>query len=198
MTPSQAELIFYEYGEVLEKKLILYPEKYTKNLKTISRNELRRAIMLWVAQQKFEGKDILHQSISSSEGKKVAILELAVDVWHMTNMFQLSEKSIRDGTAKIENSEDRKMAAKEWDEFQDLILKIDSTDSNYWNKILTQTQLNNTHFPKKEIFGKFEIMGGIGFFGCYIAYSTQSGTIALISVGLILIWYMRQEFFKCK
>lgn len=147
MTPSQAEIIFYEYGEVLEKKLILYPEQYSNHLKTISRNELRRAIMLWVAQQKFEGKNILHQSISSSEGKNVAILELAVNVWHMTNMFQLSEKSIRDGTAKIESSEDRKRAAKEWNDFQDLIIKIEANDANYWKKIITQTQPENPNSP---------------------------------------------------
>ena len=145
MTPSQAELIFHEYGEVLEKNLILYPEKYSHNLKTISRNELRRAIMLWVAQQKFEGKNILHQSISSSEGKNVAILELAVNVWNMTNMFQLSEKSIRDGTAKIDSSEERKKAAKEWNDFQNLIIKIEANDPNYWNKILTKTELNHPH-----------------------------------------------------
>lgn len=147
MTPSQAEIIFYEYGEVLEKKLILYPEEYGHNLKTISRNELRRAIMLWVAQKKFKGENILRQSISSSEGKNVAILELAVNFWHMTNMFQLSEKSIRDGTAKIESSEDRKRAAEDWNKFQDLIIKIEANDPNYWNKILTQTQLNHPHSP---------------------------------------------------
>jgi hypothetical protein len=172
MTPSQAELIFYEYGELLENNLILYPEKYTQNLKTISRNELRRAIMLWVAQQKFEGKNILHQSISSSEGKKVAILELAVDVWHMTNMFQLSEKSIRDGTAKIENSEDRKRAAKEWDEFQDLIIKIDSNDSNYWNKIFTQTQQTSTHLlpliTEESKNSKNPLLNTIGFIAILI------------------------------
>jgi hypothetical protein len=50
--------------------------------------------------------------------------------------------------------------------------------------------------PKKESLGIFQIMFGIGFFGCFIAFATQSGTIALISAGLILTWYIRQEFFK--
>ena len=170
MTPSQAEIIFYEYGEVLEKKLILYPEQYSHNLKTISRNELRRAIMLWVAQQKFEGKNILHQSISSSEGKNVAILELAVNVWHMTNMFQLSEKSIRDGTAKIDSSEDRKRAARDWNEFQDLIIKIEANDPNYWKKILTQTELENQN-------STINIIGN----------PTKSGNLVLNLIGYIVI-----------
>ncbi len=49
---------------------------------------------------------------------------------------------------------------------------------------------------KKDRLEIFQIMGGIGFFGCFIAYATQSGTIALISAGLILTWYIRQGFFK--
>jgi hypothetical protein len=143
MTLLQAETIFYEYGEVVEKNHILNPEKYGSNLKSISRNEIRRAIMLWVAKQKFEGRNIILQSISSPDGKKVAILDLAVNLWHMSNMFQLSEKSIRDGTAKIDSSEDRKRAAKEWNDFQDLIIKIEANDANYWNKILNQNELNH-------------------------------------------------------
>lgn len=50
--------------------------------------------------------------------------------------------------------------------------------------------------PKKESLGIFQILGGLGFFGCFIAYATQSGTVALISVGLILTWYVKHEFFE--
>ena len=50
--------------------------------------------------------------------------------------------------------------------------------------------------PKKERLGIVQLMGGLGFFGCFIAYTIQSGTIALISAGLILNWYVQQEFFK--
>ena len=50
--------------------------------------------------------------------------------------------------------------------------------------------------PKKESLDILQIMGGLGFFGCFIAYATQSGTIALISAGLILTWYIRQSLQK--
>lgn len=50
--------------------------------------------------------------------------------------------------------------------------------------------------PKKESLGIFKIMFGIGFFGCFIAFATQSGTIALISTALILIWYISESFSK--
>jgi hypothetical protein len=181
MTLLQAEQIFYEYGEVLEKNQILYPEKYGPNLILISRNKLRRAIMLWVAKQKYERRNILVQTISSPDGKKLSILELAVNLWHMTNMFQLSEKSIRDGTAKIESGEDRKRAAKEWNDFQDLIIKIEANDPNYWNKILTQTELNHLNSPlsitAKPSNSREQILNSIGYF------------LAIIFLALLLLLF---------
>ena len=59
MKPEIAEKIFYEFGDLLANKLLNKPEKYTKNLMNLSRNELRKAILIWIAKEKYEGKDIL-------------------------------------------------------------------------------------------------------------------------------------------
>ena len=190
MTTKQAEKLFYDFGEVLKTNNILYPENYSSNLRTISRTELRRAIMLWVAKQKFDGKDILHQNLVSTDGKTVAILELATNTWLMVRMFQIGLNEIKNGTAKLETDEDFKKAAKEWDVFQNLVLKTDANEANYWENFITKSQKNENQKGLKLFFF------GFGFFGFIFAFGLQSGTIALISALSFLIWYIWETFLE--
>ena len=189
MTIKQAEKIFYDFGEVLKNDNLLSPENYSANLRTISRNELRRAIMLWVAKQKFDGKDILHRSLLSTDGKPVAILELATNTWLMVRMFQIGVNEIKNGTARLETDEEFKKAAKEWDIFQDLVLKTDASVENYWENFITKSQKNENQNWFKLLFF------GCGFFGLFLAFGLQSGIIALISGLSLLIWYIWETFF---
>ena len=190
MTTKQAEKLFYDFGEVLKTNNLLYPENYSSNLRTISRTELRRAIMLWVAKQKFDGKDILHQNLVSTDGKTVAILELATNTWLMVRMFQIGLNEIKNGTAKLETDEDFKKAAKEWDVFQNLVLKTDANEANYWENFITKSQKNENQKGLKLLFF------GFGFFGFFLAFGLQSGTIALISALSFLIWYIWETFLE--
>jgi hypothetical protein len=86
MTPSEAEKIFYEFGDVLSNQWLAKPERFGKHLRQCSRAELRRAILLWVAKQKFEGVDILHRR-EMPNGQRVAVLELAQNLWPFTSLF---------------------------------------------------------------------------------------------------------------
>ena len=190
MTTKQAEKLFYDFGEVLKTNNILYPENYSSNLRTISRTELRSSIMLWVAKQKFDGKDILHQNLVSTDGKTVAILELATNTWLMVRMFQIGLNEIKNGTAKLETDEDFKKAAKEWDVFQNLVLKTDANEANYWENFITKSQKNENQKGLKLFFF------GFGFFGFIFAFGLQSGTIALISALSFLIWYIWETFLE--
>lgn len=131
MTQEIAEKIFFEFGDVLADKLLNKPEKYGKFLKSITRMELRKAILIWVAKEKYEGKNILLKQ-DIAPGKKYAVLELADNVWPFTSLFGPHNEH---GLPIIDTDEEKNIANNMHDEIVDFLLKINPDDSDYWNKI---------------------------------------------------------------
>jgi hypothetical protein len=130
MTPAEAEKIFYEFGDALSNKWMTKPEKYGPHLRCVSRAGLRKAILLWVAKQKFDGVDILYRR-EMQAGQRVAVLELADNVWWFTCFFG----PVQDGLPVLESSDESTQAARLHDEFIKFLQRLDSRDPSYWQKI---------------------------------------------------------------
>jgi len=131
MTKEIAEKIFHEFGDVLANQLLNKPEKYGKNLKGITRMKLRKAILIWVAKEKYEGKNILSK-LDIAPGKKYAVLELADNVWPFTSLFGPPNEY---GLPILDTDDEKNTAIKMHDDIVDFLLKINPEDSDYWNKI---------------------------------------------------------------
>ena len=130
MTPDKAENIFYELGDVLEKQLLLEPEKHGPSLRCVSRTGLRKAILMWVAKKKFEGTDILfrHELLP---GKRVAVLELAQNIWPFVQVFG----QVENGLPVFESKSETSLAAQKHGDFVDFLLKLSPSDLAYWEKV---------------------------------------------------------------
>ena len=131
MTPEEAEMVFYEFGDVLSNKWLIEPEKYGPHLRCVSRAGLRKAILIWVAKQKFEGIDILRRQDMPS-GEKVAMLELAQNIWPFASFFGALLQS---GLPCPESDEEGREAARRHDRFFEFLQKLDAEDPDYWHKV---------------------------------------------------------------
>jgi len=133
MTPADAEEIFSEFGDVLTNQWLTEPNKFGTHLRCVSRAGLRKAILIWVAKQKFDGVDILLRRQTPS-GEPIAVLELAQRIWPMTSIFG----PLKDGLPVFESREDSAEAARLHDEFVEFLMKLDPSDPQYWQKVGAQ------------------------------------------------------------
>ncbi len=130
MTPAEAEKIFYEFGDVLSNQWMITPEKYGPHLRCVSRAGLRKAILLLVAKQKLDGIDILYRR-EMEAGQRVAVLELAQNIWPFTSIFGL----VQGGIPVPESREENARATRHHDRFVEFLHKLDARDPGYWQKI---------------------------------------------------------------
>src|SRR5262245_32821739 len=133
MTPTEAEEVFYELGDVLTNQWLTRPEKFGPHLRCLSRAGLRKAILMWVAKQKFDGMDILLRR-QMAVGKPVAVLELAQQIWPWTSVFG----PLQDGRPAFESREESAEAARRRDAFVDFLQTLDTEDPHYWQKVEAQ------------------------------------------------------------
>jgi len=133
MTPEEAEKVFNEFGDVLTNQWLTKPDRFGPHLRSVSRAGLRKAILLWVAKQKFDGVDIFLRRQMPS-GKPVAVLELAQQSWQFTELFG----PLRDGRPDFESREVSAEAARRHDAFVEFLQRLDAGDPQYWQKVEAQ------------------------------------------------------------
>ena len=152
MTPQEAESIFYEFGDCLERQLLLSPEEHGPHLRLVSREGLRKAILLWVAKQRYEGIDVLYRQ-GLPGGQRVAPLEMADNVWGFTALYG----PMKDGEPVMGSKKEEERAASLHDDFVDFLLKLSSDDPGYWPKVQAQLglQANDTGLNKTDKDGGF-------------------------------------------
>ncbi len=85
---------------------------------------------MWAAKQKFDGEDILLRREMPS-GPPIAVLEMAHKAWQFAAMFGV----LQNGRPVFESPDESRVAARQQDEFVDFLMKLDSTDPMYWQKV---------------------------------------------------------------
>jgi len=130
MTPEEATELFQAFGDLLAEGGLAKPETYPPELQGVSRADIRWAILLWLAKQKYDGVDILRRQ-KLPNGEQKAALEIVDVVWQLVMLFQLGPSRI----TPTDGEDDPDLLANIRDAFVSVLLAADPNGRNYWKQI---------------------------------------------------------------
>jgi len=134
MTTDEANQIFSELGEALAIQAMHKPELYGPRLRYASRNEIRRAMLLWLAHQRYLGFDLCKR-VELSPGQWTARQELFDGLWPLTSVFGSSIEGSLPANPPFDPNEEQHKAAKYCDEFVKFLYNLPIDRSDYWEQV---------------------------------------------------------------